>query len=594
MAPVRQGIFGTLLDRVVGWKSSLPAETTNYTVESFRIPVGDKVHLAADLYRPLQPTKPKGTVLIRTPYGTGIVMAIAHARPLAARGYQVLLSSCRGTNDSEGELDPGRNEAADGQAVVKWMRDQAWYTGSFAALGASYIGYVQWTLLSENPPPDFIAAAIYTGPHDMSQFIWGTGALDSSVFSWADFATRQKRGDNQLSIMLALRSQQAELKPVFDALPLLRATDKHYRERFTSEMPPWLHKTLTNPDITDEYWKPLQHGSALQKTNLPIFLTAGWYDLILPQVMEQYYTLSQQNSNVALTIGPWSHLEAGTGFNVLSETYDWFEQHVAKSTAPSPRKSPVRVYVTGTNSWVNLPKWPPPPTPHTLFLSPNSSLSPAKPTSISPLNSPAPDSPSSSSTFTFSPLNPTPFTGTSPLFDRGGTTPSQRKPNTVLASRDDVISFTTDPLPHDLQVCGKPVVYLYHASDTPFVDLHVTLSEVDGAGESRGVSERYLRLGGYGDKRGEREVERKGYEVGEGGEKRMELLDCAHVFRRGSRVRVMVAGGSHPRYLRNLGTGEDYARSGEMREAVHTVRHCAGAESRVVLPVTEVKVEAVE
>ncbi|KAK4443562.1 galactose-binding domain-like protein, partial [Podospora aff. communis PSN243] len=564
MAPVQRGYLGALLDRIVGWKSSLAPETTGYTVESLRIPVGDKIDLAADLYRPLQPSPAKGTILIRTPYGIGVLMAIAHARPLAARGYQVLLSSCRGTNESGGDLDPGRNEAADGQVVLKWMREQAWYTGSFATLGASYIGYVQWALLSETPPPDLRAAAIYTGPHDMSRFIWGTGALDSSVFAWADFTTRQKRGDSQLSLILALASQQAALRPIFDSLDIVNAANKYFQDRYTNNMPSWLEEIIIHPDLTDKYWRPLQHSDALAKASLPIFLTTGWYDLILPQVIEQYTALSRRGCNVALTIGPWSHVEAGTGFNVLAETYDFFEEHFSNTPKPSPRKSPVRVYITGANQWINLPKWPLTPTPHELFLVSNNTLSAQKPT-----NSNIPDS-----TFTFDPADPTPFVGTPPLFDRGG---GQRKPDTPLSERHDVLIFTTDPLDADLEVCGKPVVTLYHKSDNPHVDLLVVLSEVDSAGVSRPVSERYMRLKFDGD---------GGHGESSLVERQIELLDCAHVFRNGNKVRVMVAGGSHPRYLRNLGTGEVHGTGEKMEKAVHSVGHRAGAESRVVLPVT--------
>ncbi|KAK0638450.1 X-Pro dipeptidyl-peptidase-domain-containing protein [Cercophora newfieldiana] len=576
MAPVRRGLFGALLDRLVGWKSSLVPETTDYTTERFRIPVGENVYLAADLYQPLQPKPPKGTILIRTPYGIGIPMAIAHARPLAARGYQVLLSSCRGTDESDGELDPGRHEAADGQAVVAWMREQPWYTGSFAAVGASYIGYVQWALLSENPPADFRAAAIYTGPHDMGKFIWGTGALDYGAFSWADFTTRQKRGDGQLSLMLALRSQQATLGPIFESLPLMGAVDKYFQDAYATAMPPWLGKTLAIADLGDKYWTPINHGDALQKANLPILLTAGWYDLVLPQVMEQYEILSQRGCDVALTIGPWTHLQAGTGFNILSDTYDWFEEHFTSLPRKRLRKAPVRVFVTGMNKWLDLPKWPPEPASHEeLFFSPDKSLVADKPG-----ESNIPDS-----TFTFDPEKPTPFVGTPPLFDRGV---GQRKPDTALATRHDVLSFTTtSPLEHDLEVCGKPVVSLHHSSDHPHVDLLVILSEVDPAGVSRPVSQRYMRLGNN-------QESGVAVAVPPTAEKRIELLDCAHLFRRGNRLRVMIAGGSHPRYLRNLGTGEHHATSERMEKAVHSVGHRAGAESRLILPLTKVESEAVE
>ena len=37
-------------------------------------------------------------------------------------------------------------------------------------------------------------------------------------------------------------------------------------------------------------------------------------------------------------------------------------------------------------------------------------------------------------------------------------------------------------------------------------------------------------------------------------------------------VRLLVAGGSHPRYIRNLGTGEDQVKGAEMQSVEHTVQ----------------------
>jgi predicted acyl esterase len=56
----------------------------------------------------------------------------------------------------------------------------------------------------------------------------------------------------------------------------------------------------------------------------------------------------------------------------------------------------------------------------------------------------------------------------------------------------------------------------------------------------------------------------------------------AHRFSAGSRIRVLVAGGSHPRYARNLGAGEPVATGRQVKAAVHTVHF---GPSRLLLPV---------
>ena len=39
------------------------------------------------------------------------------------------------------------NEIADGADTVEWLRHQPWFTGSFATIGLSYLGFTQWALL---------------------------------------------------------------------------------------------------------------------------------------------------------------------------------------------------------------------------------------------------------------------------------------------------------------------------------------------------------------------------------------------------------------------------------------------------------------
>jgi uncharacterized protein len=133
-----------------------------------------------------------------------------------------------------------------------------------------------------------------------------------------------------------------------------------------------------------------------------------------------------------------------------------------------------------------------------------------------------------------------------------------------LAARSDVLSFTTDVLTEDLCVQGNPVAELAHTSDIPHVDVFVRLSEVDAKGRSRNVSDGYRRLATATDSVS------------------VELDAIAHWFRAGSRIRVLIAGGSHPRFARNLGTGEATATGSQLKASTHELRF---GTSRVVLPV---------
>jgi putative CocE/NonD family hydrolase len=318
------------------------------------------------------------------------------------------------------------------------------------------------------------AAVISTGPHDFSRFIWGSGAFIADGIAWADLLTRMKRG-GLVPLPLYMRGQKARLRPIIDSVPLLDAVDKY----FQGNTPHWLRQTITLPDRADPYWKPLQHGSALERANIPILITTGWYDLILESTIEQYSRLIERGCSVGVTIGPWTHLGAG-GRNNMPEILGWLDQHVAQR-ADAARSSPVRIFITGAQEWRDLPKWPPATSAHELYLCPGKKLS---------RDGPPADAPDS--VFKFDPAEPTPAIGVPLLFDGGNMTGGLE--DTALAARSDVLVFNTEPLDRDLEICGKPSVELCHSSDHPYVDLLVRLSEVDNGGKSHSVAEKYMRL----------------------------------------------------------------------------------------------------
>jgi putative CocE/NonD family hydrolase len=66
----------------------------------------------------------------------------------------------------------------------------------------------------------------------------------------------------------------------------------------------------------------------------------------------------------------------------------------------------------------------------------------------------------------------------------------------------------------------------------------------------------------------------------------IDMWATAHRFRRGHCVRLQVSSGAHPRWNRNLGTGEPIATATAMRVAEQTVYHDREHPSAVVLPVT--------
>ncbi|HEU4361921.1 MAG TPA: CocE/NonD family hydrolase [Mycobacterium sp.] len=517
-----------------------------YTVARAGVPMRDGVVLLADHYAPVSAAR--GTLLVRGPYGRGFPFSLLFARIYAARGYHVVVQSVRGTFGSGGVFEPTVNEAADGADTVVWLRRQPWFTGSFGTIGLSYLGFTQWALLVD-PPPELAAAVIAVGPHDFSESAWSTGSFTLNDFlGWSDLMAHQEVGGRVRAGIRQLTARH-RLRRATAGLPLGAAG-----RALLDSGAPWYESWVEHPDLDDPFWGRYQLGAALDRVAVPVLLLGGWQDLFLGQTLLQYRRLRDRGVDVALTIGPWAHVQVltnGLG-TVTRESLDWLETHLAG--AASCRPSRVRVFRTGSKDrdWCELPDWPPPTSPRTWYLQPGGELAPTPPTAAAT---------SVPASFRYDPADPTPTVGGRMLSPDAGYRDDGR-----LARRDDVLSFTGEVLAQDVYVSGNPVVELAHTADNPHVDLFVRVSEVDAGGRSRNVSDGYRRLGDSA------------------GAVRVELDAIAHRFTTGSRIRLLIAGGCHPRYARNLGAGEPPVSGARLQPATHTV-HFGG--SRLVLPVAE-------
>jgi putative CocE/NonD family hydrolase len=544
-----RGYVGAGFDRLVSWMIGYPPERCSFTTQALRIPVSDgltRIELAADLYQPLRHdgAKPLGTVLVRSPYGRSIPIALT-ARPYAARGYQVLLVSSRGTFGSGGDFDPFRTEAQDGKAVVEWMRKQSWYTGTFATVGGSYLGYVQWALLVD-PPKDLVAAVPGVSPHDFSRCIWESGAFNLDILRWADMVAKQEQPFSLWDTLGLFGTRK--LDSALSGIPLAQAVQTHQGGKT-----PWLDTMLAKPDMSDPFYAPMQHGAALERSNIPILIITGWYDLFLEQSIEQYVRLKERGCNVSLTVGPWAHFKSGTAKQMSRHGFDWIEEHLAGSSE-AKRSVAVQYFVTGADEWRSEATFPPKTHSCEFHLHGGGRL----------LEQP-PSTTVTSSTFTFDPRQPTPTIGGNGLSLGSGICD-----DIPLAKRSDVLVFDTAPLEGDLEFCGKPTIKLAHSSSSAFADIFVRVSEVDKNGKSHNITEGFKRL----------DTERD-----DSADLKLALNHCAHRFLEGKRIRLLVAGGNFPQYARNHGVENLDNTGSEMRAVKHTIHHDAVRMSKVVFPV---------
>ena len=544
--------------KAIGRLLGLPPATTGYTVERVRVPMRDGVQLMADHYAPT--TSPAiGTLLIRGPYGRGFPFTLIFGALYASRGYHVVLQSVRGTFGSGGVFVPMANEVADGADTVVWLREQPWFTGRFATIGLSYLGFTQWALL-QDPPPELATAVITVGPHDFNESVWGTGAFAVNDFlGWSDMVANQ---EDPVRARAALRQLQIRRK-VAQAAAAVPLGDG--ARALLGAGAPWFESWVEHSDPRDPFWDALRCNEALDRVQVPVLLLGGWQDVFIRQTLQQYAHLRGRGVDVALTVGPWTHTQLLTkGLATWAqESLDWLGTHLGGAPAVA-RPSRVRVYLTGVDraqAWRSLPEWPPATTDRALYLWPGGYLGETAPSQkgLAP------------ATFRYDPADPTPTIGGPLLSANGGYRDDSR-----LASRPDVLAFTSATLTQDLYVYGSPVIELAHGADNPHVDLFVRVSEVYAKGRSRNVSEGYRRLQDAAKPKSGKIV-------------RLELDGMAHRFRAGSRLRVLIAGSWSPRYAHNLGGDEPVLTARQATPVTHSVRY---GRSRLLLPVGPAELSA--
>lgn len=541
---------------------SLPPQRNHVAVDrAARVPMSDGAVLLADHYMPIT-AQPAATVLVRSPYGRGGPFALVIAQLIAERGYHVLLQSCRGTFGSGGQFEPMRHEIADGQDTVAWLRGQSWFDGRLATYGPSYLGFVQWALAMD-PPPELVAAIVQIGPHDFSRDAYRNGVFNLyDHLSWCDLIAHQERAGFLQGVLRAV-TEGRRLRPALDRMPVSAGARDLLGDRA-----PLFESWLEHPQLTDPFWAPLQCGAALERISVPTLLVGGWQDLFLEQTLEQYHALTARSVPVRLLVGPWTHVDAVRKGVAVVESLAWLDRYAGSGAVSSGSGAPgtvgdqpVRIWVGGgvkasdnsetpgglnglgglgglrslsdlrgladaAGEWRELSDWPPVGTGRQRwYLGAGGTLGPREPAD--------PDVPPAR--FRYDPADPTPSVGGATLALNAG-----RRDNRALEQRPDVLVFTSEPLTEPVEVIGGVTAELSVTRDNPYADLFVRLCDVDPRERSRNVCDGIVRL---------TDSDSLTSTV------RVSLIATAHHFGRGHRLRLLLAGGAHPRFLRNPGNG---------------------------------------
>ncbi|MCM0678931.1 CocE/NonD family hydrolase, partial [Micromonospora phytophila] len=330
-----------------------PARSRRVTLtRDIPVRVRDGVALRTDHYAPDLPDAP--TVLIRTPYGRAGPMRLL-GRLAAARGFHVVIQSCRGTHGSGGTFAPLVHERDDGLDTLDWLRRQPWWTGAFGMFGASYQGFVQWALAADagRELRAMVAVVTASGTRD-STYAGESFALDT-VLTWAELL--QAQTVPWLARQWELKRGQPRLAAALAHLPLADAD-----RVATGVTVPFFQEWLRHHTPDADYWRSRVFGDRVAQVRAPVAMVSGWHDIFLPAQLRDFAALRAAGAHPRLTVGPWTHGSPGLFVAALRDGLDWLDEHLAGR--PVTRAAPVRVHVGGVGGgWRDLPDWPPPSSP---------------------------------------------------------------------------------------------------------------------------------------------------------------------------------------------------------------------------------------
>jgi putative CocE/NonD family hydrolase len=543
--------------RLVSRLMHLPAAQSRDITITRDIPITmpDGVILLADHYAPRSGSN-RPTLLVRSPYGRKGFFAALTAFPFAERGYQVLIQSCRGTAGSGGEFHYARHEHEDGLATIAWIKQQDWFSGELATLGASYLGFVQWAVAAE-AGPELKAIVPQVTSSDFNHFRSQGGSLNLEMsLGWSTTMTEQAATGMRLSSILLYGQRNRKLERAYGHVPLGEADQLIVHQPSQTFQDQLLHA----PE--DDYWDPVDFSAHLEEVNAPAYLMAGWYDIFLAWQLKDYQALRRAGKQPFLLIGPWTHTSISNDGIIMRETLAWLDTHV-KGQQGKLHEQPVQLFVMGENAWRHCADWPPPVQIEHWYLQANGGLAPTTPL------------PSDPDRYRYDPADPTPAVGGNSL---GAMKHMGPKDNRELEARTDVLVYTSALLEQDFEVIGPVSAELYVRSSLEHTDFFARLCVVEASDKSVNLCDGILRL-----TPGSIPPEPDGsLHIS------IEVWPTAYHFRKGQRIRVQVSSGAHPRFARNLGSGEPMRTGTTLCVADQIVYHDPEHPSAILLPVFSV------
>jgi predicted acyl esterase len=533
------------------WKArAQPRAAADPLAEEAMVPMRDGVRLSTGVYLP-EPLRGRvPAILIRLPYDrlnrASFLGPIA--RYLGEHGYAVVTQDVRGKYGSEGEPTPFLTEAADGYDTLEWLAGQTWCSGAVGMYGDSYYGCTQWSAAASGHPA--LRAIVPRVTTSRIAEYFGAAVSRLSFLQWVPDVW-------SLAENVDLPSPTSPVMHMDDFVPVGL---EHGRRMFLE-----LLKSCRDGSITERIYPG---GEPTARLSIPALHVGGWWDLDKPWQLRDWAVVSSRAPAAAqqhLMMGaidhydfehrPWDmpvedYLEDDEALErllprLLRAPIQLYDRHLLGRDVPElPRVS----YQLANGLWHATDRWPPPGAePRALHLARGGHA--CRDAQGGRLTTAAGE-PTASCTWLHDPLHPVPS-----LVENDWQMMGTQVSEESVHAREDVATFTSEPLESLLSLAGPVTAQLDFESAAPAAHVIVTLCDVAPDGRA------LLLLEGVAvgpPRPGRAEIE-------------VELSDTGYRVLPGHRLRIAVCSSRFPRYLPHPGTDEDAWAASTRRTTTQTL-----------------------
>jgi uncharacterized protein len=450
------------------------------------ISMRDGTKLAALILRPAQDGKTVSTPLpviwTHNRYHREGIFNWHYLLTLLKYGYIIVSVDVRGSGASfgtyRGPFSPA--ETNDAYDITEWLAIQPWSNGNIGMFGRSYLGITQF-MAASTAPPHLKAIFPEMAEFDHYSFFYPGGMFrDDFVRQWGKMINSLDADGsavdvdtNKAMLQEALKEHAANLDMFAMFSPL----------QFRDNVSAMTGTQLYNVNNPANYLKEIR------SSGIPVYHWAGWYDMFPKDALLWYNNLTNPQK---IVIGPWAHPQLGS-LDLATEELRWYDYWLKGINNGVMSEAPIYYYTMGDgkkSGWHSAWKWPLPNEKRTNFYFDGTKAGSVDSVNDGSLSLTLPGVTTGVDKYQ---VDYATTTGTSTRWTAGYNVMSPIYPNTLMFNDEKGLTYSTPPLPAEVEVTGHPVVHLWITSSASDGDFFVYLEDITEASFSKYITEGNLR-----------------------------------------------------------------------------------------------------